>query len=89
MKLWKISQEVNTDYDTFDSAIVAAETEEAARNTHPSEYVPENWPTGPFDTLGYDTLSSWAIPAKVKVKYIGEAAPDIPAGVVLSSFNAG
>lgn len=36
MKLYRISQEYNCGYDTFDSAIVAAETEDAARLTHPN-----------------------------------------------------
>jgi len=31
MKLWIISQSVNRGYDTYDSAVVAAETEEEAR----------------------------------------------------------
>ena len=32
-KLYKIWQEVNNDYDTYDSAVVCAESEEEARNT--------------------------------------------------------
>ena len=32
-KLYKIWQEVNDDYDTYDSAVVCAESEEEARNT--------------------------------------------------------
>jgi hypothetical protein len=35
MKLFKISQTENTDYDTFDSAVVCAPNEETARNIHP------------------------------------------------------
>lgn len=33
MKLWKIWQDVNDNYNTFDSAVVAARTEHEARNT--------------------------------------------------------
>ncbi len=33
-KLYKIWQEVNDDYDTYDSAVVCAESEEEARNTN-------------------------------------------------------
>lgn len=33
MKLWLISQGENRDYDTYDSAVVAAETEDGARRT--------------------------------------------------------
>lgn len=32
MKLYKISQTINNDYDTYDAFVVAAETEEDARN---------------------------------------------------------
>lgn len=35
MNLYKISQDVNDGWDTFDSAIVAAKSEEDARNIHP------------------------------------------------------
>ena len=35
MKLYKISQNVNTDYDTYDSAVVCAKDEEAAKRIHP------------------------------------------------------
>ena len=31
MKIWKISQTVNSGYDTYDSAIVAAKNEDDAR----------------------------------------------------------
>ena len=37
MKLWLISQDENTGYETFDRAVVAAENEEAARNIKPCE----------------------------------------------------
>ena len=33
MKLWLISQDVNNGYDTYDSAVVAAETKTLARLT--------------------------------------------------------
>lgn len=33
-KLYKIWQKVNNGYDTYDSAVVCAESEEEARNTH-------------------------------------------------------
>jgi alkanesulfonate monooxygenase SsuD/methylene tetrahydromethanopterin reductase-like flavin-dependent oxidoreductase (luciferase family) len=40
MKLWLISQRANSDYDTYDSAVVAAETEDEARNTNPANGQP-------------------------------------------------
>ena len=39
MKLWCISQTDNDGYDTFDSAVVAAETESDARAIHPYGHV--------------------------------------------------
>lgn len=80
MKLWLISQDENGGYDTYDSAVVTAETEEAARNTLPSEYA--EWRDSEH--------SSWARkPEQVEVRLIGEAVPGTEAGVVLASFNAG
>ena len=75
LKLFKISQNSNTDYDTYDSAIVAAYDEEEARNTHPDG----DW----------ECNYTWSEPDEVSVKYIGIATEDIEAGVVLASFNAG
>ena len=35
MKIWKLSQNQNGGYDTYDSIIVCAETEDEARNINP------------------------------------------------------
>lgn len=44
MKLFRISQDVNDGYDTFDSAVVVAENEDMARTIHPRvEVPPEGW----------------------------------------------
>lgn len=86
MKLWLISQIANGGYDTYDSAVVAAETEEDARRTHPAGepgYGDKNWP----EAVG--EFTSWALPEHVTAKLIGEAAPDVAAGVICASFNAG
>jgi hypothetical protein len=77
MKLYRISQDENNHYDTFDSAVVCAADEEAARMTHPGT----GW--------GRRFLSWCAEPSGVKVEYIGEAVPGLPVGVVCASFNAG
>ena len=83
MKLWKISQTKNKEYDTWDAAVVAAVSSDAARLMHPSgaetEYVP-----------GYlDTYGGWVSPENVTVEYIGEARIGMLAGVVFASINAG
>lgn len=79
MKLYLISQEVNTGYDTYDSAVVAAENEDAARRIMPGGW--QEWGS---------KFSSWAYdPSQVEVRYLGEAAPEIEAGEICASFNAG
>ena len=100
MKLWLIWQNQNKDYDSFDSAVVAAETEKAAVRIIPGSgagfstnvwsdegklmYV---WPDG---STRPDIWNAWATDLiAVEVKYLGEAAEGTEAGVVLASFNAG
>jgi hypothetical protein len=79
MKLWKISQDVNNGYDTYDSAIVAAISRQKARLIHPAGY--ETWPP---------SAGTWVVdPAQVKVEYVGVAARGTKPGVVIASFNAG
>ena len=41
MNIYLISQEKNSGYDTYDSAVVCAENEEAAKLTCPSDYLTE------------------------------------------------
>jgi hypothetical protein len=80
MKLFLISQNQNNNYDTYDSAVVAAPDEETARNMSPSNGLPESWG---------DKYSSWCPgPQYVLVRYIGEAV-NVDQGVVCASFNAG
>lgn len=98
MKLWLISQSENDGYDTFYAAVVAAEYEDDARLIHPyGDYVwhgdaPEpGWYRHGADlTAPWQTPDrTWAPPAAVTVKLIGEAVEGTAAGVVLASFNAG
>ena len=82
MKLWLISQTANDDYDTYDGAVVAAETEDAARHTHPSDG--PGWSGEPGES------PTWAYgPSQVTVTLIGEAVPGTEPGVICASFNAG
>lgn len=78
MKLFRISQEKNGGYDTCDSAVVAAINEDAARHINPGGLA---WASAHY---------TWcANPEDVSVEYLGEAGPDVEAGVVCASFNAG
>ena len=77
LKLWLISQTACNGYDSYDSAVVAAVTEEDARNIHPG-----------FGRMSVS--SSWCqTPEQVSVEYLGLAEPTVEPGVVLASFNAG
>ena len=81
MKLFLISQEQNNDYDTYDSAVVAAPDEATARNMNPANGKPmDEW------DMYYNMWCSG--PEKVTVRYLGEAV-DVDPGVVCASFNAG
>ena len=82
MKLFLISQTQHCDYDTYDSAVVAAPDEATAREMDPATGEPvEDW--------GY-RYSAWcSAPEHVAVRYIGKAAHGIKQGVVCASFNAG
>ena len=95
MKLFLISQNENNGWDTYDSAVVAAEDEEAARRIHPSEFT-DGWDE--YNTSWYGTSisgeryytrsgDSWTYPKLVHVKYLAEYEGE--AGVILASFNAG
>ncbi len=77
MKLYLISQVENDDYDTYDSAVVAAESEDEARLIRPG---------GTEWGCAYEWAKS---PAAVSVKLIGEAVEGVEPGVVLSGFNVG
>jgi hypothetical protein len=87
MKLWLVSQGINNGYDTFDSMVVVAEQESDARKIHPAE----TWDWIDEENYNYWQYNSvWAnTPEQVDIEYIGEAAPNTDAGIVLASFNAG
>jgi len=78
MKIYRIWQEANNQYDTYDSAVVVAENEEAARRMHPS---------GRYMALEY--ARDWAPMEYVGAEFIGEAASHFGPYVVCASFNAG
>jgi len=79
MKLYLISQDENDNYDTYDSAVVAARTQKGARSIHPGY---DKWP----EKNNYVWCSS---PEMVKVEYLGEAKKGTKEGRICSSFNAG
>lgn len=80
MNLYLISQDKLLDYDTYDEAVVAAETKEAARMMHPNgapwDGRAAKWPT-------------WPDVEHVKVRLLGVAVEGTEAGVICASFHAG
>ena len=80
-KLYLISQTVNNNYDTYDSALVVADSEEEAKTITPDH--------DRFEPLG--SYGVWADkPENVSASYIGEADERFNVGnVIISSFNAG
>ena len=86
MNIYKISQEVNNEYDTYDSAIVIAKDEEEARRISPALYTNELY----YD-FSKENWGNWAFKVEeVMVEYIGKADKRFKESqVILSSFNAG
>ena len=100
LNLYLISQNVNNDYDTFGSAVVAARDEEDARSIHPSpswlgiSHLPTVAPTAreakeEKEKKGYNSDETWTIRENVKVRLIGIGSPDVKRGVICASYNAG
>ena len=78
MNIYLLTQDEEFGYDTYDSVVVAAKTEEDAKSIHPCTI------------LGWDSRGDWSkSPEGVEVKLIGKAVEGTSAGVILSSFNAG
>jgi hypothetical protein len=97
MKLWKISQTTNHGYDTYDSAVVAAETEIEAKRTHPDGSDGGDTWDSQASEFGWRSSNgvfgetyNWCRKAEdVTAELIGEAVPGTKAGVIVASFNAG
>ena len=82
MKLFKIYQNTNNGYSTYDSAVVVANSAEEAQKIHPN------------DSSGdFSMYTSWVErPGLVKVMYLGEVVgePDsdiYPGAIICASFN--
>jgi hypothetical protein len=95
MNLYLISQSVRRGYDTYDSAVVAARSEEEARGICPTSHQNQHHSKEEFEDSNRTNWEwaggrSWAPdPSEVEVKLLGKAAPKTVKGVICSSFNAG
>ena len=98
MKLWRISQDVNNGWDTHDSAVVAAESEEEARHTYPSNWDKDKhektwngskwlWHLEDGRVLDYNS-GDWTSPDNVSVEFLSDGYNG-EKGTIVASFNAG
>ena len=73
MKLWLVTRRDNTEWDTYDSAVVAASTRKKAKAIEPEDGDKHGW---------------WR-PEDANAEYLGEAKQGTKSGVICASFNAG
>lgn len=83
LKLYLLSQTVNTEWDTYDSCVVACEDPAAAKKIHPSTYKTGEWWN---DHSCWDWTHDFD---SITCEYLGDAVDGIEPGVICSSFNAG
>lgn len=98
MNLYLISQDKNNDYDTYDSAVVAAKSPQDAKEIHPSSSVTHvangkwmrTYKSGKIIGSEYEhNYYDWVEFADIdciEVEYLGNTKRG--RGVVLSSFNS-
>lgn len=87
MNIYLIWQTKNKEGDTYDSAVVIAESEEDAKSIHPGHNsknyedipIPSEW-----DGKGWD---DWSDKEYVRVKLIGTAVVGQERGILCASFN--
>jgi hypothetical protein len=80
MKIYKIERLDDVGYDEFDSMVVSASSEDAAKSIHP--------PEGDYREKSYGTwVEKEDVDTLLSVEYIGETA--LNKDVILSSFRAG
>lgn len=105
MNIYLLEQDINTEYDTYDSCVVIAENEDSARNIHPSSFVTHvtdgKWMGSYSEHCADVTLrgkeyeqdeSGWVEYSRIneiRVTQIGIALEGKSQGVVCASFNAG
>lgn len=93
MNLYRIYRTDKVGYDEYDSAVVAAESEQDAKDQHPdgsSYWKNECWRSLRVDGTEIDWGdSSWTHPNQISVELLGTAKEGTERGVIVASFNAG
>lgn len=102
MKLYKVTRTDEIDLDSFDSMVVAANSDHEASLMHPNQNVAthdtytwkqtenrwiHHYQNAVREGTNYD--DSWTDPATVKVQFIGKTEQYKVPTVILASFNAG
>jgi len=83
MKLFILSQDEVSGYDTYSDCIVCAEDEKEAILINPSNKCYSN------EEIEEYGIEEWCTPKDVKCEYIGEAKEGLEKGVICASFHAG
>lgn len=83
MFIYSLYRDSSGGYDTYDSCVVVAESEEDAKTIHPNriDVVSEE--------INFYSSSSWVRLSEVQCELIGKAMSSMKRGVVCASFNAG
>ncbi len=90
MNIYKVSQDINNDYDTYDSFVCYAENEEEAKEIFPRngksfiEMISQD-----LDEKYYVDRLWTSDKSKIEVEFLGTAKDGSKKGVILASFNAG
>lgn len=92
MKLYLVTQDFCTGYDTYSGMIVCAENEEDAKQMSPSYHDEDG--TARLELIDEKTESYASWPGKDQIShiqaiYIGEARKDMTRGCIIASFHAG
>ena len=92
MNIYLVQQDIVKGYDTYDSFVCVAKSEQEAREIHPSDYVKHHkdgvWYSGEYEHDFVDWVLYKDID-KVKVTSIGVAHSWQQKGIIIASFNAG
>jgi hypothetical protein len=90
MEIYLLTQSSNQGYDTYDSCVVIASSQEEAKLMHPGH--DHIWVGHTWKSMGNSWCfddRTWANPEDISVEWIGTAPPDATPKVILASFNAG
>ena len=86
MNIYKLTQKINTWYDTYDSIIVYAENEEEAKKISPNDW--ETPTKEQFFSARSWEFTTWGYKEAIEVEFLGIASDYNSSWIILASFNA-